>query len=110
MQMVCVQSLKMEVDPYFERQHNFEEGVGIYPNPINEKLTIDVNLFAQDSVQMQLFDSSGELVYEIPMHLTQAQKYYFNMPGLPTGVYYITVTNGTSRISKRIVHISSIRA
>lgn len=110
MQMVCVQSLKMEVDPYFERQHNFEEGVGIYPNPINEKLTIDVNLFAQDSVQMQLFDSSGELVYEIPMHLTQAQKYYFNMPGLPTGVYYVTVTNGTSRISKRIVHISSIRA
>ncbi len=110
LQMICVQSLKMEVDPQFERRQNFEDGIGIYPNPINEKLTIDVNLFAQDSVQMQLFDSAGALIYEIPMHRTQAQKYYFNMPGLPTGVYYVTVTNGSSRISKRIVHISSIRA
>lgn len=110
LQMICVQSLKMEIDAQFDRRQNFEEGIGIYPNPISEKLTIDVNLFAQDSVQMQLYDSAGLLIYEIPMHTTQMQKYYFNMPGLPTGVYYVTVTNGTTRVSKKIVHISSIRA
>jgi hypothetical protein len=110
MQMVCVQSLKMEVDSDFERNRNFEDGVGIYPNPLNEKLTIDVNLAVEENVQLQLYDSTGKLIFEIPTHPTQDQKYYFNMPGLPTGVYYVTVTNGTTRVSKKIVHISTIRA
>ena len=59
---------------------------------------------------MQLYDSSGKLIYEIPTHATQVKKYYFNLPGLPSGVYYVTVTDGTNRVSKKIVHISTIRA
>lgn len=110
MQMVCVQSLVIEVDGDFERKRNFEDAIGIYPNPLKEKITIDVDLSEEQDVQMQLYDSTGKLIYEIPTHATQSKKYYFNMPGLPSGVYYVTVTNGTNRVSKKIVHISSIRA
>jgi hypothetical protein len=110
MQTVCVQSLKMELDGVFEQNRIFEESVGIYPNPLKEKLTIDVNLSEEEDVQMQLYDSAGKLIYEIPTHSTKSKKYYFNMPGLPSGVYYVTVTNGTNRVSKKIVHLSTIRA
>jgi len=110
MQMVCVKSLLLQVDAEFEKQRTFEQSVGIYPNPLKEKLTIDLDLNEEQDVQMQLYDSTGKLIYEIPTHPTQKKKYYFNLPGLPSGVYYVTVTNGTDRVSKKIVHIASIRA
>lgn len=110
MQMVCVQSLVIEVDGDFERERSFEDAIGIYPNPLKEKITVNVDLSEEQDVQMQLYDSTGKLIYEIPTHATQSKKYYFNMPGLPSGVYYVTVTNGTNRVSKKVVHISSIRA
>lgn len=110
MQMICIQSVLMEVDEVLERKRDFEDGVGIYPNPIKEKLTIDIDLDQEEYVQMQLYDSTGKLIYEIPTHVVKENEYYFNLPGLPSGVYYVTVTNGTHRVSKKIVHISTIRA
>lgn len=110
MQVICVQSLTIEVDGDFERKRSFEDAIGIYPNPLREKITIDIKLSEEKAIQMQLYDSSGKLIYEIPKHQTQENKYYFNLPGLPSGVYYVTVTDGVHRVSKKIVHISSIRA
>jgi hypothetical protein len=110
MQMICIQSIIVEVDEDFERQKDFEEGVGIYPNPIREKLTIDIEFKEEQYLQMQLFDATGKLIYEIPTHSVRENQYYFNLPGLPSGVYYVTVTNGSDRVSRKIVHISTIRA
>ena len=110
MQMVCIQSLIIEVDEEFERARDFKESIGIYPNPLKEKITVDLDLQEEQKVQLQLYDSSGKLVYEIPEHLTQDKKYFFNLPGLPSGVYYVTVTNGSERVSKKVVHIATIRA
>ncbi|MGH1335576.1 MAG: lectin-like domain-containing protein [Aureispira sp.] len=110
MQMVCIQSLVIEVDEAFERKRDFEESIGIYPNPLKEKITIDLDLEEEQKVQLQLYNSAGKLVYEIPEHLTQDKKYFFNLPGLPSGVYYVTVTNGSERVSKKVVHITTIRA
>lgn len=110
MQMVCVQSLIIEVDGDFERKRSFEEAIGIYPNPLKEKLTIDVNLSKTQEVKMQLYDSSGKLIYEIPEHETKDKQYFFNLPGLPSGVYYVTITNGINRVSQKFVHVSTIRA
>ena len=108
--MVCIKSLLLQVDSDFEKTRSFKGAIGIYPNPLKEKLTIDVDLVEEQDLQMQLYDSTGKLIYEIPTHATQKKEYYFNLPGLPSGVYYVTVTNGTDRVSKKIVHISSIRA
>lgn len=110
MQMVCVQSVLMEIDEAFERKRSFEESINIYPNPARERLTIDITLPAEENVRMQLFDQSGRLIYEIPTHLVRENSYAFNMPGLPSGVYYVTVTNGTNRVSKKIVHLALLRA
>lgn len=110
MQMVCIQSLIIEVDEEFERARDFKESIGIYPNPLKEKITVDLDLQEEQKVQLQLYDSSGKLIYEIPEHLTQDKKYFFNLPGLPSGVYYVTVTNGSERVSKKVVHIATIRA
>jgi len=109
-QGVCVEGVIMELDPIFERRNKFEQGVGIFTNPIQERLTIDIDFPQDDYVQIQLFDSSGKVIYEIPSHLVRENEYSFNLPGLPTGTYYVTVTNGTERVSKKITHISTMRA
>lgn len=110
MQMLCVQSVVMEIDEVFERKLTFEQGVGIYSNPLRERLTINLAFEEDEYIQMQLYDSSGKLIYEIPTHLVRENEYFFNLPGLPSGVYYITVTNGTERVSKKIVHVATMRA
>lgn len=110
MQMICVQSVEVNIDEEFEKKRSFEEGIGIYPNPIRERLTIDINFTEEKYVQIQLFDAFGNLVYEIPTHAVRENQYYFNMPGLASGIYYVTVTNGVHRVSKKIVHIATIRA
>lgn len=108
--MLCVQSVTLEVDEDMQRRIRFEEGVGIYNNPQRERLTIDVRLDTEQYIELQLFDSDGELIYEIPPHLVRDNQYYVNLPGLPSGVYFITVTNGTQRVSRKVVHTATIRA
>lgn len=109
-QMVCVQNVVEELDETFNRKQTFEQSVGIYANPMREKLTIDIRFQNDEYLQMQLFDASGKVIYDIPAHLVRQNQYHFNLPGLPSGVYYVTVTNGTNRVSKRIVHIATMRA
>ena len=110
LQMVCIQSVMMELDETFEQKRQFEQSVGIYTNPAREKLTIDIRLEQEQYLEVQLFDHLGRLVYEIPPHLVRQNQYYVNLPGLPSGVYFITVTNGNQRISRKITHVANMRA
>ncbi len=110
MQMVCIQSVDISLDEDYDNKRNFEEGVGIYPNPIRERLTVDISFDVEQKISIELFDITGNLVYEIPKHSVKNNQYYFNMPGLPTGIYYISVSNGYNRVSRKIIHISTIRA
>jgi hypothetical protein len=98
------------LDEDYDNKRNFEEGVGIYPNPIRERLTVDISFDVEQKISIELFDITGNLVYEIPKHSVKNNQYYFNMPGLPTGIYYISVSNGYNRVSRKIIHISTIRA
>lgn len=109
-QMVCVQSVDVTIDEVFDNKRNFEEGVGIYPNPLNERLTVDLRFDSEQKVYIQLFNINGKVVFDIPKHAVKNNQYFLNLPGLPSGVYYITVSNGKNRVSRKIVHISSIRA
>jgi hypothetical protein len=110
MQMICVQSIDIQVDEEFDQKKMFEDGVGIFPNPIRERLTVDVHFPYDQKILVQLFDASGKLIHEIPRHKVKDNKYFFNMPGLPSGIYYVSVTNGINQVSKRIVHLASARA
>jgi hypothetical protein len=110
LQMICIQSLDVQLDEAFDSQLDFEESVGIFPNPFRERLTVDLSFSKEEKINIQLFDGSGKVVQEIPNHYVKNNQYYFNMPGLPSGIYYITVTNGQHRVSKKFFHNSSIRA
>jgi len=110
MQMICVQSIDIQVDDEFDQKKMFEEAVGIFPNPIRERLTIDVHFQYDQKILVQLFDATGKLIYEIPRHKVKDNQYFFNLPGLPSGIYYVSVTNGVNQVSKKIVHLASVRA
>jgi hypothetical protein len=110
MQMVCIQSVDVSVDEVYDSRRSFEEGVGIFPNPLNERLTVNLNFDASQKVNIQLFNVMGKLIYEIPKHSVKNNQYYFNLPGLPSGIYYVTVSNGQNRVSRKLVHVASIRA
>jgi hypothetical protein len=110
MQMVCIQSVDVSIDEAYDNRRSFEEGVGIFPNPLNERLTVNLNFDVSQKVNIQLFNVMGKLIYEIPKHAVKSNQYYFNLPGLPSGIYYVTVSNGQNRVSRKLVHVASIRA
>ncbi len=110
MQMLCIQSIDVTIDENYESKRNFEYAVGIFPNPMNERLTVDVDFNDEQKIHIQIFNINGKLVYDIPRHKVTHNRYFFSMPGLPSGVYYVTVSNGKNRVSKKLVHVATIRA
>lgn len=109
-QMICIQSVDISIDENYEEKELFKSAVGIFPNPLREKITISVDFDVEQLLNIQLFDVSGKIIQEYSKQKTKEKKFYFNLPGLPSGVYYASVSNGKQRVSKKIVHIGSIRA
>ena len=111
MQVICIQNVIMELDPNFDnKKQDFENAINIYPNSLKKRLTIDVDLDEEEYLEIQLYNSAGDLIYEIPTHLVQENQYFFNLPNLPSDVYYVTVSNGEYQVTKKIVHVDNTRA
>jgi len=62
----------------------------LYPNPVDDQITIE----AKDSnYNVSLINSSGQ---EVAKHSFQGSQYEINMNGLPDGLYFMRITNGTT--------------
>jgi len=76
------------------------------PNPINGNATISYELFAGGVVEIQLFNSIGQLVKSLPQGtLTKGNyKTTISVVGMPVGVYHYTlVVNGERVDGKKVV-------
>ncbi|MBN2174692.1 MAG: T9SS type A sorting domain-containing protein [Bacteroidales bacterium] len=84
-----------------------ESGVfNIYPNPFKEHFTIEFNLRAALPVTIQVFDKLGRKVTTLMDNENHSQglnQLQFNLNNLEQGIYYITLTAGDLRITRKLV-------
>lgn len=76
-------------------EDNADEKVGIYPNPANEKITID----AQNINRVSISNVMGQKVYETSV---SDEQIVVDVNDFPAGVYMIQVVTDEYEVTKRI--------
>ncbi|MEJ2595904.1 MAG: T9SS type A sorting domain-containing protein, partial [bacterium] len=69
--------------------------VNVYPNPGNDRVTLEFNLEESASVSIRFYDMSGKLIsMEDEDFSTGNHRYEISTENLPRGVYHIHVLTG----------------
>lgn len=75
--------------------------VSVYPNPVSEKLFIDVADVV--TISALLYNSLGTMVRSVKNQSTS--KFYIELQGLPKGLYYLEVMEGTQMLAEQKIMI-----
>ena len=73
----------------------------IYPNPANTSATIDLIAFTGHSVNIELYNSTGQKVKSISS--VKSNQYIINRDNLTTGIYFMNVISDGKVFSKKII-------
>ena len=79
--------------------------VKVSPNPVADKLIIEIDFLAEDHVLIDLYDNTGKLVKKLikdDINSVGIKKYSFDFP-FPSGSYFIDFHNNTGRQSAKII-------
>ncbi|MEL6671808.1 MAG: discoidin domain-containing protein [Bacteroidota bacterium] len=87
---------------------SFGDVVSIYPNPVslNESVWINLNLGNPQPVQVEVVNSSGQVVKRAVHNMqTPQEKYQVSLDGLSRGLYFVHVKTTTrTEVQKLLVH------
>lgn len=77
----------------------------IYPNPIKDKLNIELNLSTAAKVSVQVISKDGKLLLNADKGILQEghQQLSFNINNLASGSYYVRVKAGNDAYTKAII-------
>lgn len=77
----------------------------VYPNPIQDKLAIQIEFPAADHLRLELYDANGrriKLLVKADIASKSTQKYQFDFP-YAAGIYYVNLHTNTGRQSLKVV-------
>jgi hypothetical protein len=74
----------------------------IYPNPVRNRLTVDIDAGMPQQFRLMLYNNQGQLVYSDQI-TTRRRKYRINMREFPEGVYFMKIQTKGNVHSKQIV-------
>lgn len=77
------------------------QGIHVYPNPVNDILTIEVEDFSIEPVQFYLTDITGKV--RITAEISAGEKKKIDIGFLPAGLYTIRITQGSKMNNIKIV-------
>jgi len=87
-----------------ENTNVLETVSNIYPNPSTNNANITVVLAHESPVKVQVYNSLGSLVYNgAEQKLAGKSKLAVDCSNLNSGLYFITVTAGNSKITRRLI-------
>lgn len=89
----------------FNEQDRVNLDVKVSPNPLTDKLNIEINFLAEDHMLIDLYDANGKLVKKLikdDITTIGRKNYTFDFP-YPSGTYFIDFHNNTGRQSSKII-------
>ena len=90
-------------DPFVSFSNNNEIGlshaVDVYPNPVDEKLRIELESLSAKKANLRLYDMGGNLVWKNQMNTTIAE---FEINKIETGVYILQLNIDGQMVNKRL--------
>ncbi|HYV92931.1 MAG TPA: T9SS type A sorting domain-containing protein [Chitinophagales bacterium] len=79
----------------------------IYPNPIHQTETLEYTLTKNESLTMTLYDVNGKLIKNFissEQRAVGAHKETLNIGELTSGNYFLTISNGTQKMTVKMVN------
>ena len=78
--------------------------VRIAPNPVSaDNLSFDISTLTQPIVNIRVFDVMGQLVLSKNNEILRGAMGNFDVSGLSSGVYFLSVQNGTERVFEKFI-------
>jgi dienelactone hydrolase len=83
-----------------------ESALAVYPNPVDDKVVLQVNNAYTGTMKVQLFDLTGSLIREMSFVKSQpATQTYLSLGDLSSGEYILKVQVGEWTESKKIIKL-----
>ncbi len=89
----------------FVEQNRIDLNIKVSPNPVADKLNIEIDFLAEDHILIDLYDNAGKLVKRLikdDINSIGIKKYSFDFP-YSSGTYFIDFHTNTGRQSSKII-------
>ncbi|SEM22191.1 Por secretion system C-terminal sorting domain-containing protein [Maribacter orientalis] len=86
----------------FEETVILKNSLLIYPNPVNESLSIDLKSLTSDTVEIAIFTEAGLLIHS-ETYLVKSSKIEINTSALSSGIYFLRVMNDNVNKSFKLI-------
>jgi hypothetical protein len=89
----------------FTQHDRINLNVIVSPNPVVDKLNIEIDFLADDHILIDLYDSQGKLVKKLikdDINAVGIKKYSFDFP-FSSGTYFIDFHNNSGRQTSKII-------
>lgn len=79
--------------------------VNIYPNPVETDAIVDIYVNQRSSIQVNVYDLSGKLLYCDEIERVEQGKHTINIPtsNFPSGAYFVQCLNGNTQKTIKII-------
>lgn len=74
----------------------------VYPNPVQDKLTIAFVAGTSERIQLDVFGIDGKVVYSQAISTQQALSHAINVSGWQAGIYLVRLNNGNETVTTKI--------
>lgn len=89
----------------FQEQDRIPLVVRVAPNPIKDKLNLEIDFLGTDHLMLGLYSSTGQFIKELKLdeiNEASTKKYHIDFP-YPSGIYFLNLHTNTGRQSVKIV-------
>ena len=80
-----------------------EKNLKIFPNPVQNRLTVELNAVRNQSLNWELADANGKTVRE--GHLRRSNHFEIDLNNLPAGVYLLKMLSNGQQITRKVVKL-----
>ena len=96
----------LDIEKVFLNPSNFDL-VSLYPNPFNPKVTIQVKVYEEGTLNIEVFNLSGQRVKTLINGIFRAGSYSFDWDSSrsPSGMYFFKLTNGERVVVRKALFL-----
>ena len=81
----------------------FSDNVSIFPNPFEDNLTIKVDVLESETVTVQLYNLTSQLLYSKEFEVTAGANMLKISPKVATGIYLLQVKMKENTVISKVV-------
>jgi cephalosporin-C deacetylase len=76
----------------------FREQIQLYPNPVSEELTIDLNAYGGGKGALRIYDSFGTMVWQMPEERFPSRQIKLDVANFQDGIYFLMTEGAGLRV------------